>query len=134
MRTNSSLSDIVSRNFVGFEPLLRYIENIDVGGFPPHNIEKLDEQTYRLTLAVAGFSKENLNIETKDGNLTVTGTGLSDNRNFLYRGIANRDFSRVFKISDNVRVEEATLENGMLTIVLHRLVPEEEKSKVIKIK
>ena len=131
-----TLPDAFARHFIGFEPLLRFTESVSDTSFPPHNIERLSEDDYRLTLALAGFSKEDVTVSLHNGLLTVTGSkALPETEpNYLYHGIAFRDFSRSFKIGENVEIVGATLENGLLEIDLARHVPEEQKPKLIQIK
>ncbi|MFQ5783239.1 MAG: Hsp20 family protein [Alphaproteobacteria bacterium] len=104
--------------------------------YPPYNIEKLGEDNYRVTLAVAGFSDDDLNITVQENLLVVSGKR-SETRDkdakYLYRGIANRAFERKFSLADHVRVKSATLTNGMLTIELVRELPEAMKPRQIAI-
>ncbi len=128
--------DAFARNFIGFEPLLRFSETISETSFPPHNIVRLSENDYRLTLALAGFAKEDVTISLQSGVLTISGSKpLPETEpDYLYHGIAFRDFSRAFKIGENVEIVGASLENGLLEIDLARHVPEEQKPKLIQIK
>ena len=103
------------------------------GGFPPYNIRKYEEYLYTIEMAVAGFSKEDLEAELKEGVLTVRSKTDQEEGEYLHRGIAKRAFTRSFTISDDVIVKGADLVNGMLTISLERIVPEEKKSRMIEI-
>ena len=103
------------------------------GGFPPYNIRKDEENMYTIEMAVAGFSKEDLETELKEGVLTVRSKTDQEEGEYLHRGIAKRAFTRSFTISDDVIVKGANLINGMLTISLERIVPEEKKSRMIEI-
>jgi len=104
------------------------------GGFPPYNIIRKDEENlYILEMAVAGFSKEDLEAELKEGVLTVRSKTDQEEGEYLHRGIAKRAFTRSFTISDDMIVKGADLVNGMLTISLERVVPEEKKSRMIEI-
>ena len=103
------------------------------GGFPPYNIRKGEEYLYTIEMAVAGFSKEDLEAELKEGVLTVRSKTDQEEGEYLHRGIAKRAFTRSFTISDDVIVKGADLVNGMLTISLERVVPEEKKSRMIEI-
>ena len=103
------------------------------GGFPPYNIRKGEENLYTIEMAVAGFSKEDLEAELKEGVLTVRSKTDQEEGEYLHRGIAKRAFTRSFTISDDVIVKGADLVNGMLTISLERIVPEEKKSRMIEI-
>jgi molecular chaperone IbpA len=102
-------------------------------GFPPYNIRKVEEDLYTIEMAVAGFSKDDLEAELKDGVLTVRSKPDQEEGEYLHRGIAKRAFSRSFTLSDDVVIKGADLVNGMLTINLERIVPEEKKAHMIEI-
>ena len=124
------------RSTVGFDQLFDTLGQIvDPGnGFPPYNIERSDETHYRITLAVAGFTENDLNIEVRDGVLTVTGKSKeAEKQDYLYRGIAGRAFDRRFQLAEHVEVRAAKLENGLLHVDLERIVPEERKPRRIAI-
>jgi len=102
--------------------------------YPPYNIEKIDENSYRISVAVAGFGSDELGVEMKDGGLFVTGRKSEDDtRSYLHRGIATRAFERRFALADHVKVTGASHENGMLHIDLVREVPEALKPRRIEI-
>ena len=103
--------------------------------YPPYNIEKTDENAYRISVAVAGFGSDELNVEVREGTLFVTARSVQDDsaRNYLHRGIATRAFERRFALADHVRVDGATHENGMLHIDLVREMPEALKPRRIQI-
>lgn len=127
------------RSMIGFDRLANSLENAyrsEPGGYPPYNVELQDENRYRITLAVAGFTDEELDIEAKENLLTVSGQRRANEAegNFLYRGIANRSFERKFQIADYVKVVDAKLENGLLHIDLVREVPEAMKPRRIEIR
>ena len=124
------------RSTVGFDQLFETLgKAADPGnGFPPYNIEHSDENRYRITLAVAGFNQNDLNIEVHDGVLAVTGKSQeTEKQDYLYRGIAARAFDRRFQLAEHVEVRAAKLENGLLHIDLERIVPEEKKPRRIAI-
>ena len=129
------------RSAIGFDRLADMLSNasrVDSNGFPPYNIESLGEDRYRITMAVAGFSDEDLDIVTEQNTLTVSGGKSEDeradeDRQYLYRGIATRSFERRFQLADHVRVTGATLENGLLHIELARELPEKMKPRRIEI-
>lgn len=127
------------RSTVGFDRMQRLVEaasrSEEANGYPPYNIEKLEENAYRITMAVAGFSEDDLDIEVRDGVLFVTGKQPepTEERSFLYRGIAGRAFRRTFQLADHVKVQGAALENGLLHIELAREVPEAMKPRKIAI-
>tara|TARA_R100001015_G_C4630908_1_gene192953 strand:+ start:283 stop:714 length:432 start_codon:yes stop_codon:yes gene_type:complete len=104
----------------------------NVGSFPPHDLEKEDNQ-YKLTLAVAGYSKENIQLEIKDNILTISGDREDDDKNYIVSGIASRKFRKSFSLSDTMEVRDADLKDGLLSITLEEVVPEEEKPQLIQI-
>ena len=125
---------------IGFDRLFNELErgfanSPNGNGYPPYNIAQIDEDEFMITLAVAGFGMDNLDI-TKDGNiLRVEGTSPKggENVNYLHKGIGERNFRREFTLADHVEVEGAGLEHGMLNIHLKREVPEELQPKKIAI-
>ncbi|GER01837.1 heat-shock protein IbpA [Iodidimonas muriae] len=126
------------RSSVGFDDLFRLAEaRLDSASqsYPPYNIEKLGDDEYRVTMAVAGFSADELDVVLEDRVLTVTGraTEEDDSRTFLHRGIAKRAFERTFRLAETVEVKGAGFENGLLTISLERRVPEHMKPRQITI-
>jgi molecular chaperone IbpA len=130
------------RTSVGFDRLANVLDQVMAGdvsqtSYPPYNIEKTGENAYRITIAVAGFAENELTIETRDGQLVITGrkTETEDEKkgNFLHRGIATRAFERRFQLADHVRAVEAATENGLLHIDLVREVPEALKPRKIDI-
>ncbi|MBV9969339.1 MAG: Hsp20 family protein [Xanthobacteraceae bacterium] len=130
------------RSTVGFDRLFSLLDQasgFETAGspYPPYNIERTGENAYRVTLAVAGFSDDELSIETKENTLTVKGekTVKTDEKKseVLYQGIAARAFERVFRLADHVEVRAAALENGLLHIDLVREIPEAMKPRTIRI-
>ena len=124
------------RSTVGFDHLFDMLEHaVDTGnGYPPYNIERTDETHYRISVAVAGFGEKDLNVEVRDGVLTLTGKREeSEKQNYLHQGIAGRAFERRFQLAEHVEVRAAKLENGLLHIDLERVVPEEKKPRRIAI-
>jgi molecular chaperone IbpA len=126
------------RSVIGFDRLANTLENAyrgDPVAYPPYNIELVEDDHYRITMAVAGFTEDDLDVQVKEGVLTVSGGGKDDKeRKFLYRGIANRSFERRFQLADYVRVEKAELRHGLLHIDLVREVPEAMRPRRIEIK
>lgn len=127
------------RSAIGFDRLADALESarhVDSNGYPPYNIELTGEDEYRITMAVAGFSSDELDIEVKEGKLRVSGKKPADDseRNYLYRGIANRSFERVYQLADHVRVEGAEVQDGLLHIDLVREIPEAMKPRRIEIR
>jgi molecular chaperone IbpA len=126
------------RTAIGFDRLAHTLESAyrsDAGGYPPYNIELTGEHQYRISMAVAGFEEDDLDIEVKENILKVRGARGDDGeeRTFLHRGIANRSFERSYQLADYVRVEGATLKNGLLHIDLVREIPEAMKPRRIAI-
>jgi molecular chaperone IbpA len=125
---------------IGFDRMTSALETAyrtEPGGYPPYNIEVSEDNAYRITMAVAGFAEQDLNLEVKENILTVAGgrpdEDDSGERKFLYRGIANRSFERKFQLADYVRVVDARLVNGLLHIDLRREIPEAMKPRRIEI-
>ncbi len=124
------------RSTVGFDHLFDMLDELSDNSqsYPPYNIERGDENHYRVTLAVAGFGEKDLSIEVRDGVLSVSGKhDESQKQNFLYQGIAGRAFERRFQLAEHVEVKAARLENGLLHVELERTVPEEKKPRRISI-
>ncbi len=127
------------RTTVGFDRLFDLLENQaraqSGDNYPPFNIERLGDDEYRITLAIAGFRSEELDITAQQNLLTVIGRKAEDKaeRNFLHLGIANRNFERKFELADFVRVNSADLADGLLVIDLVREVPEAMKPKKVAI-
>ena len=106
-----------------------------VPGYPPYNIKKTEKNSYVLELAVAGFSKEDIDIELEDGTLIISGLAKTAEATieFLHKGIADRPFKRKFELADNVEIRNVDLVNGMLKISLEYVVPDNKKPKKIEI-
>ncbi|HTP76539.1 MAG TPA: Hsp20 family protein [Rhizomicrobium sp.] len=124
------------RSTVGFDHLFNMLEQAaDAGnGYPPYNIERTDETHYRISIAVAGFADKDLNVEVRDGVLTIAGKREEAAKaGYLYQGIAGRSFERRFQLAEHVEVRAAKLENGLLHVDLERVVPEEKKPRKIAI-
>lgn len=132
---NSKLLDAMIRHGIGFDPFF-FEKHIDAPNFPPHNIVELEkDRHYRLTLAVAGFTPDEVQVVREGDLLTVVGHKEESGKDghVLYRGIAYRDFSRQFKIGDNVQVQTASMKHGLLEIDLVRELPEAMRPKLIPI-
>ena len=128
------------RSTIGFDRMMNALEtSTRTGdeGYPRYNIEKVDENDYRITMAVAGFAESELSIEARDATVTIEGKPAGDRdegRNFLHRGISTRSFKRTFQLANHVRVSGANLENGLLHIDLVREVPEALKPRTVEIR
>ncbi len=128
------------RSTVGFDRLFNLLDSVtgfdeSAPAYPPYNIERLGENEYRITMAVAGFGQDEINVEVKEQGLTVTGAKKAEDkeRQFLHRGIAARSFERRFQLADHVEVKGADLKDGLLHIDLVRNVPERLKPRSIAI-
>ena len=128
------------RSTVGFDRLSRLMDaaaRVDESAlaYPPYNIERTGEETYRITMAVAGFGEGDLNVVTQDNQLLISGKNAKDEaeNSFLYRGIAGRAFERRFTLADHIRVSGASLVYGLLHVELVREVPEAMKPRQVKI-
>ena len=129
------------RTVVGFDRLAGMIDQASrldgPQGYPPYNIERVDENAFAIEIAVAGFTEDDLEIETKEGLLTVAGkrgeNEDGEGRNYLHRGIAQRSFIRRYQLADHVIVTGANLQHGVLRIDLIRELPEEKKPRKIEI-
>ncbi len=131
------------RSTVGFDRMFSLIDSLagpneNQSGFPPYDIVQQDENAYRISIALAGFSSEELNIQVEENTLTISGEKTSEleseNTTTLHRGISARNFQRTFQLADHVEVKNASLENGLLHIDLVREIPEAMKPKNIEIK
>jgi molecular chaperone IbpA len=131
----------MEKYLVGFEDQFNMIAKFHddlaktIPNYPPYNIKKTGDTTYAIEIAVAGFGKQDIEIEMADGKLVVKGS-TSDNTqdNYLFKGIANRAFTRAFALSDHIEVQNAEMINGMLRIFLERIIPEHKKPKKIEVK
>lgn len=135
------IPDIYRSLTVGFDDALKQLESVSKNtmkgfSYPPYNIIKVDENKYLIEIAVAGFSKQDIEIELKDGTLVVNGKLNTENseNTYLYKGIADRAFMRKFSIADTVEIKNAHLLNGMLKIFLENIIPESKKPLKIEIK
>ncbi len=138
MRTTTFDLSPFHRSVIGFERLARALESAPGGetGYPPYNIERLEEDRYRVTMAVAGFTVEDIDITVHDGVLHIAGKLTGDDGDedrYLHRGIATRAFERRFQLADYIEVTGADLQNGLLSVDLERRVPEAKKPRRIAI-
>lgn len=129
------------RSTIGFDHLSSLLDSVSQReqsqpSYPPYNIELIDKDHYRITMAIAGFVEEEIEIQSERQTLTVKGkkpqTDEKD-RNYLHQGIAGRDFERVFQLADHVKVIGASLENGLLNVNLEREIPEAMKPRKIAV-
>lgn len=131
------------RSAIGFDRLASALESAyrsEAGGYPPYNIEVIGTDRYRISMAVAGFSDKELDVQAKESILTVAGSHKDEEKEkgkehrFLYRGIATRNFERQFQLADYVKVVDARIEDGLLHIDLAREIPEAMKPRKIEIR
>lgn len=130
--------------FVGldrvYNQMLKHADSMSMAkaipNFPPYNIRKVDDNKYTVEIAVAGFSKSDIDIEIDGDTLKITGNSASvdEEDSFLYKGIANRAFSRTFNLADTIEVKDASLVNGMLKVFLENIIPENQKPRKMDIK
>jgi len=139
-----SISDQFNKYFLGFDDMFERLQDFGVSvqhevakNWPPFNIVKNKENSYTIEMAVAGFGSNDINVEMGDGTLTITGkmqsTDEKDTGNYLFKGIAERSFTRKFSLADTVEVKNAELVNGMLKVYLDNLVPMAKAIKKIPI-
>ncbi len=133
----------MSRNLIsgspfmlGFDHVERLLDHVgrNADGYPPYNIEKLDENNFRITLAVAGFARENIDMELNNNELTIIGKSVEEEKSqsheFIHRGIASRQFKRSFVLADGIEISSAKLDNGMLYVNLVRNIPDKITKKI----
>ena len=140
MRTGIDFTPLL-RSTIGFENLNRLVEFAARGdvaeAYPPYNIEKLGQDAYRIQMAIAGFTRDELDLTVQENSLIVTGRATAETegekREFLHRGIAKRAFERRFQLADTIKVTGASYENGLLNVELVREVPEHKKPRKIEI-
>ena len=131
----------ISNQFIGWDKQIENLEKIgekivkNSGNFPPYNVIKEDEDTFLIEFAVAGFSKEDIEVKQEKNALIIEGSIEEDeDKNYVHKGIATRSFTRAFALAEHVEVRSASFENGILTVKLVRELPKEERPKIIDIK
>jgi len=121
-----------------FDRLVDYETNYETGGFPPYNIRKTDDFKHVIEIALAGFSKDEIEVVLTDGVLEIKSSELpttdKPKDDLIHKGIAKRAFTRKFTLADDIEIKDAKLENGLLLINLEQIVPEHKKPKIIKVK
>ena len=129
------------RSTVGFDRMTQLLDSAmqgadHVDSYPPYNIEKRSDDSYRITIAVAGFGADDIEVTAREDTLAIRAKtkDANENRAYLHRGIAGRAFERTFQLADHIRIVGADLENGLLNVDLERQVPEELKPRRIEIK
>jgi len=138
--TTSDVFNQLSPFTIGFERVFdmmnNHLESHQPSGFPPYNIKKESDEKFSIELALAGYSEDDLEVEVKEGVITVRSKESDkdgDGDNTLYRGISQRKFTRTFTIADDIQVLGASMENGMLVIPLERIIPDHKKARAIPI-
>ena len=144
MTRNLSIWNSLRPFSVGFESIFedfdRMLDSSEfVSKYPPYNIREVKDNDYKIEVALAGYSKDNIELELKENTLTVRNKPKEkvindDNNGVIHKGISTRQFERAFTISEDIKVKNAELNNGLLNIDLERIVPEEKKSRLIEIK
>ncbi len=136
MRTTLDLSPLY-RSAIGFDRMASLLDSAALDGkpsYPPYNVELVEENRYRITMAVAGFTESELEITSEQNTLVISGKQAENgDQKFLYQGIAARNFERKFQLAEHVKVIDARLENGLLHIELERELPEAMKPRKITI-
>ena len=130
------------RFFIGFDEQFNQLQKLhddlskNIPNYPPYNIKRVGDNHYTIEIAVAGFGQQDIDIQMNDGKLVVRGNIATDGEedNFLFKGIANRAFTRTFALNDEIEVKDAEIFNGMLKIALERLIPEHKLPKKIAVK
>lgn len=125
--------------FVGFDDtynrMAKFHDDVtkNIPNYPPYNIRKVEDNHYVIELAVAGFARQDIDITFEDNKLIISGKSQDDNDNFLFKGIANRAFTRTFFLDDTMEINDASMMNGMLKIALEKIIPEHKKPKKIAV-
>lgn len=125
--------------FVGFDDtynrMAKFHDDVtkNIPNYPPYNIRKIEDNKYVIELAVAGFARQDIDITFEDNKLIISGKTEDDNSNFLFKGIANRAFTRTFFLDDTIEINDAAMMNGMLKIALEKIIPEHKKPKKIAV-
>ena len=139
MTITGRFGPMILNQTLGFENFIRDVEAIlnetkPVGNFPPHNIIKADDNKYVVELAVAGFAKDEIDIQVQEGNLTIKGEKKDkDESTYLHRGIGTRSFTKVIAIADTIEVRGAEIKDGILRVGLENVIPEHKKPRKIEI-
>tara|TARA_B100000029_G_scaffold485449_1_gene538766 strand:- start:2318 stop:2761 length:444 start_codon:yes stop_codon:yes gene_type:complete len=146
MTKNLSIWNSLRPYSVGFDSIFdefdRMLDSVDRGhinaNYPPYNIKKINENEYIIEVALAGFSREDIDVELKDKTLIVRNKAKdkvvdSESNDVIHKGISTRQFERAFTIAEDIKVKDAELKNGLLSINLEKIIPEEKKPRLIKV-
>lgn len=126
--------------FVGFDEPFNKIAKLhddltkNIPNYPPYNIRKTGDNTYSIEIAVAGFARQDIEIELDGNKLLIRGSTQDDGSNYLFKGIANRAFTRTFALDDQVEVKDAEMLNGMLRVFIERIIPDHKKPRKIEVR
>ena len=129
-------SSPMARHFVGFDTLFNELNELAARkepNYPAYNIAKGDEENYRIEIALAGFSRDDISIETEKGVLKVEANKADERANYIHQGIAQRGFSKMFRLAEHMKVDDARFVDGILTVALRRVIPEADKPQKIAI-
>ena len=128
----NQLMDRLQRNTIGMDSYFDHLFSHEAQNYPPYNLVKVDEDTSYLELALAGFKKDEVKVYTEKGNLVVEGSREgTDGREYVHRGLAQRNFTRTWSISEDTEVSDVTFENGLLVVKLDRVIPESRKRRYL---
>jgi len=132
---NMTQLDLVNHALIGFDRIFNQLDNVRASTktYPPHNVVKIDDDNWLVELAAAGFSKDELTVELHENTLTIRQKVEQASRQYLYRGLAMRNFEKSLYIQDHIKIKHAEYKDGMLNIYLEQLVPESKKPKLITI-
>lgn len=139
LNPGSAFKDL-DKFFVGFDDQFNRLAKLhddvtkNIPNYPPYNIKKTGDNTYVIEMAVAGFARQDIEIEFMDDKLVVRGHANDDADNYIFKGIANRAFTRTFALNEQIEIKDAAMFNGMLQIALERIIPEHKKAKKIEVK
>ena len=131
--------DVFGKSFpfaIGFDRTLQLLERADThssSNYPPYNIVKIDEENFQIEMAVAGFDKKEVSISKEKEKLIIEGEQDTESKDYVHQGLASRSFKRSFTLADDIIVKGADMKNGILSVSLERIVPEEDKPQEIKI-
>jgi len=131
--------DVFGKSFpfaIGFDRTLQLLERADThssSNYPPYNIVKIDEENFQIEMAVAGFDKKEVSISKEKEKLIIEGEQDTESKEYVHQGLASRSFKRTFTLADDIIVKGADMKNGILSVSLERIVPEEDKPQEIKI-
>lgn len=140
MLNPQSLFKDADKFFVGFEDQFNRLAKLhddvtkNIPNYPPYNIKKTGDNTYVIEMAVAGFARQDIEIEFANDTLTIRGNTSEDNSDYLFKGIATRNFTRTFALNDQIEIKDATLFNGLLQVALDRIIPDHKKPQKIEVK